>query len=40
MEGYNDNNNNNNYNNNNNNNNNNNHGFVSQDPLWETISYL
>ena len=32
MEGYND--------NNNNNNNNNNHGFVSQDPLGEAISYL
>ena len=26
--------------NNNNNNNNNNHGFVSQDPPWEAISYL
>ena len=25
---------------NNNNNNNNNHGFVSQDPSWEAISYL
>ena len=24
----------------NNNNNNNNHGFVSQDPSWEAISYL
>ena len=23
-----------------NNNNNNNHGFVSQDPFWEAISYL
>ena len=26
--------------NNNNDNNNNNHGFVSQDPSWEAISYL
>ena len=26
--------------NNNNNNNNNNHGFVSQEPPWEAISYL
>ena len=32
LEGYN--------NNNNNNNNHNNHGFVSQDPSWEAISYL